>query len=218
MKREVESRRSGLSAIETLVSITILAGFLSAFTAAISSSRGEVALSMTETELRGRAQHALLRIDRVLERTQMGATFPAVFDDATIGDTYDHLRHAGASAGTEVREVAFPEPLDADGDGWPDVGAGRDLDWAAAPSALVVEADMNGDNALVHIDGRSGVRRTIVRGVQAFVVDTAATGGFAFPLDVLRVRLDLVRDPSNPGLAPVSFTSFVNLPRNEDLP
>ncbi|QDU85695.1 hypothetical protein Pla163_28280 [Planctomycetes bacterium Pla163] len=167
-----------------------------------------------------RADRAMSTLTFELERsgfaTAGGVDFPFFVDGAALDDAPELHRHAAANvaagAANTAREVVFLLPQDANDDGWPDLTPSmQNVAWDPTEVSYVLLPSPDGSNELVRReDGAND--RVLARGVRRFLVEDAASTGFAFPIDTLRITLELEDSGVGDARQELTSTRLVTLP------
>ncbi|MEZ5978946.1 MAG: hypothetical protein R3F34_12075 [Planctomycetota bacterium] len=190
--------RAGHTLIETLIAVAIFPILVGACFISVTASDEDVDLAEERADMLRRADTAMSIVTSTLETTGWvsvgGVDYPWFVEEDDVDDpdaVHPHARAIRAEQGRTAREINVVVPLDADGDGWPDLDEDFEaIDWSPERISFALVPDGSGSNALERrVDGQPG--RVIARNVRRFVVDDAASSGFDIPLDCLRVTLEL---------------------------
>lgn len=211
--------RAGGSLIETMIALSIFPLLIGAALATLRTDEAEGDRMAARADMVRRADRALTTLTTELERsgfvTLGGIDYPFLIEGDALADApILHVHEAANPApdGVTAREVVFVLPNDVDGNGWPDLDAAMEaIDWNPVEVSYVLLPDGDGSNVLVRRED-GGNDRVMARGVRRFVVDDALTSGFAFPLDVLRVGIELEDDGLGDQRQSLWFTRLVTLP------
>lgn len=213
------TRRAGGSLLETMITISIFPLLIAGALTTLQTSEDENDRMAARADMVRRADHALSDMTVELERSGFvvlgGIEYPFLIEGDALDDApQPHVHEAAnpAEDGVTAREIVFVLPNDADDDGWPDLdGTMENIDWSLTEISYVLLPDADGSNVLVRRED-GGNDRVLVRGVRRFIVDDAATSGFAFPVDVLRIGLELEDDGLGDQRQSLWFTRTVTLP------
>jgi hypothetical protein len=106
----------------------------------------------------------------------------------------------------------FLLPQDANDDGWPDLtNTMLSVAWDTTEVSYVLLPSPDGSNELVRReDGAND--RVLARGVRRFLVEDAASTGFAFPINVLRITLELEDAAEGDERQSLTATRHLTLP------
>jgi hypothetical protein len=216
------ARRSnrGASLLETLIALSLFPLLIGACLTTIDSTDAEAERGGRMADLVRRADRALSTLTDELERSGFtsidGVDYPFFVDGAELDDAAEKHQHAeaNAAAGAAVtaREVVFVLPQDANADGWPDLtDTMQSVSWDATQVSYVLLPSPDGSNQLVRReDGAND--RVLARGVRRFLVEDAASAGFVFPINVLRVTLELEDSGEGDARQTLTATRHVTLP------
>jgi len=211
--------RAGGSLLETMITVSIFPLLIAGALTTLHTSGDENDRMSSRADMVRRADHALSNMTVELERsgfaTLGGIEYPFLIDDFALANAPAPHAHDAANPapdGQTAREIVFVLPQDAGDDGWPDLdGTMENIDWDPTEISYVLLPDADGSNVLVRRE--DGARdRVLARGVRRFIVDDAATSGFAFPVDVLRIGLELEDDGLGDQRQSLWFTRTVTLP------
>lgn len=186
----------------------------------IDGGRDETDRGARAADLVRRADRALSTITEELERSGFTSVGGVDYPFFVAGDELEEAplvhRHAPANAaeGADVtaREIVFLLPQDTNGDGWPDLtDTMQSVVWDTTEISYVLLPSPDGSNELVRReDGAND--RVLARGVRRFVVEDAESAGFAFPIDVLRITLELEDAGEGAAQQRLSSTRHLTLP------
>jgi hypothetical protein len=195
------ARRSsrGASLLETLIALSLFPLLIGACLTTIDSADAEAERGGRMADMVRRADRALSALTDELERsgftTVDGVDYPFFVDGSALEDAPEKHRHdepnAAADAAVTAREVVFLLPQDANDDGWPDLtNTMLSVAWDTTEVSYVLLPSPDGSNELVRRE--NGVNdRVLARGVRRFLVEDSASAGFEFPINVLRITLEL---------------------------
>lgn len=217
---EVPNGRRGTTLLESMIAMSLFPLLIGACLATLDSGRAEQDRGGRTADLVRRADRAMQRITLELERSGfaniVGVEYPYFVDGDALGDAPLVHRHAPANAAegaaVTAREVVFVLPLDANGDGWPDLTASmQSVAWDPIEISYALLPTPDGNNQLVRRVNGAGTQ-VLARGVRRFVVDDAASAGFAFPIDMLRITLELVDSGTGDAQQELISTRLLTLP------
>lgn len=220
--RTCGARRSsrGASLLETLIALSLFPLLIGACLTTIDGADSEAERGGRMADLVRRADRALSTLTDELERSGFtsvdGVDYPFFVDGDALEDAPEKHRHdeANAAAGAAVtaREVVFLLPQDANDDGWPDLtDAMQSVAWDTTEVSYVLLPSPDGSNQLVRReDGAND--RVLARGVRRFLVEDAASTGFAFPINVLRITLELEDSGRGDERQSLTATRHLTLP------
>ncbi|HTF89003.1 MAG TPA: prepilin-type N-terminal cleavage/methylation domain-containing protein [Planctomycetota bacterium] len=199
------TRRSGFSALEMMVAVTLLSILAGSLTMAIKHMRNLTSSSSVQSTLQLSAERAMKRIAADLSRSgtiaMPGGNVPFRFDDGNPITFFQNHAHAPAQhhavAGDSdfgpSTELVFAQPQENDlpgsyGNDVPDIDANADLIWDAVEFSYVLITGPDGINYLQRrTDAANPV--TIASNVERVVFDDQISSGNVLPVESLRVRL-----------------------------
>jgi prepilin-type N-terminal cleavage/methylation domain-containing protein len=186
--------RGGFTALEVMLSLTILSLVVAGISQAMRSMEGLGQAAEARANVNQAANRGLRRILADLKQTGFtndgGTNFPVLFTDGDPGNEFPGLVHAPPPEG--CREIIFLLPADVDGNKIPDLDANRNIVWDAPVYSFRLVTSPDGVNRLQRSVDGAGFRN-IVSHVESVVFDDAISSGFEIPLDALRVQLTLAQ-------------------------
>jgi hypothetical protein len=193
--------RAGFTLVELVISSALTVVLIGALVAAVDALRSLSNAGSTRARMVEEGARALDVVRFDLTRSGFvfanGKTYPHLFTDgAAAGDFADHA-HAPTPDAAQPgdpdfgpdREIVYVMPLDADGDGMPDLDADGLPIFDANECSIVVAVRPDGRNVLERRG--PGGRRTLARDVERVIFDDAVSSGFTVPQNAIRVRIFL---------------------------
>ena len=189
--------RAGFTIVELAIASAILLVLAGTLVQSARSMRNSASNASVMESLETRGVRALQRISSDLRRSGFGGGYPHLFVDSGAAGIFAAHAHPPAVKVAEDgeydfgpnREIVFRLPLDADGDGVPDVDGDGALTWDASEFSYVVVTNAEGVNVLERrVDAGNPV--VIARHVERIAFDDSATAGAAaVPLNAIRVQI-----------------------------
>jgi hypothetical protein len=219
-KRGARNPRRGASLLETMIALSLFPLLIGACLTTLDGGNAEAERGGRMADLARRADRALSTLTAELERsgftTAGGVEFPFFVDGDALEDAPAMHRHdeANVAEGAPVtaREIVFLLPQDANEDGWPDLTPSmQSVVWDATQVSYVLLPAANGSNELVRRENGAN-DRVLARGVRRFLVEDAESTGFEFPINVLRITLELEDDGRGDTRQRMTFTRHLTLP------
>ena len=208
--------RGGFTLLEAVLAIAVLGILMGGFLRTFGSFSELQERSDAAYNAAVEASGAMAVIRRDLSRSgfvlvnglDFPTTFPAGEPPASLSNFGHEKPHKMAKKGhawggggptggeTEDSDVAQEGvvvlPLDANGDGWPDVDASGDPIWDPDVVGFQLVPQPDGSNNLVRMRD-SGTETILARRVREFMMESPADTAYAIPLDTLRVSLVVQR-------------------------
>jgi hypothetical protein len=208
--RSSRSRRAGFTLLELVISSALTVVLIGALVAAVDALRGLTNAGSARARLVEEGARALDVVRFDLTRSGFlftnGKTYPYLFTDgAAFGDFADHA-HAPTADAAEAgdpdfgpdREIVYVVPLDADGNGMPDLDVNGLPIFDPIECSIVIAIAPDGRRVLERRG--PGGRRTLARDVERVVFDDPVSSGFTVPQNAIRVRIFMRTTDENGAL------------------
>ena len=219
-KCDATSTSRGGSLLEAMIALSLFPLLIGACLTTLDGGSAEAERGGRKADLVRRADRALSTLTDELERSGFtsvdGVDYPFFVDGVALDDAPAKHQHAeanvAAGAAVTAREIVFLLPQDANADGWPDLtNSMQSVVWDTTEVSYVLLPSPDGSNQIVRRENGAN-DRVLARGVRRFLVEDAASADFAFPINVLRITLELEDSGRGDARQSLTATRHVTLP------
>ncbi len=159
-----QRRRTGVTLIEMVLTISLFSGLLAVFSQSLGSSMEEENLARTQELTRRRLDNGLERVRELLVQTQWDSGYPLVVPAASIAVSHPDIALAVGrplTDGHASNALLYSQPADVDGDGWPDQDALGAVVMRPEVCAVALVLDRDGTRSIVRVDADRQARRLV---------------------------------------------------------
>ena len=186
--------RAGFTVLESLIAIVIFTTLLGGFLFSVNRMSSFSDATEIEYSLAASGLETVRLISEELGRagyaTVDGEEMPVFVENGEVQGTFEGFAHEPAHSGEFSRDIIYALPLDADGDGWPDLDADGDPVWD--PTTYAIQCAPLGDGSDAILQRSSDGDSTIYSlGAASIVFEDPAQAGFEIPLDSVRFTVTL---------------------------